>query len=202
MARAVAQSSPVISLGYWQDCCTDSGFTKIMRSTLTPARPMLRTYNVPQRDITNGDVAGEKSGNEVGKKSGDEEGEDLGITIIVQCDRNACEPAKCLTCGGRLKENDSIVCLGTELCHASCIVCDRCGGAIKSSDEVFVHNNGSSVFCKDCVPKCSACGEKVGCNYIHALNKDYHDSCLKCPQCNEVRGYSAFFFFLHLGFCI
>ena len=200
MARAVAQSSPVISLGYWQDCCTDSGFTKIMRSTLSAERLMLRTYNASQKGslvcTATGDMAGKKSGNEEGKKSGDEEREDLGIAIIVHCDRDECEPAKCLTCGGRLEENDTVVCLGPQLCHASCIVCGRCGGAIEPSEEVFVHNNGSSVVCKGCVPKCSACGENVGYNYIHALNKDYHDSCLKCLQCNEVRGFffCPFFF--------
>lgn len=190
MARAVALSSPVISLGYWQDCCTGS-FTKIIRSTLSAERLVLRTFSKLQSTactvpaaLTGGrEEARAASGDPVGESC--DEAEALAVTIVVHCDPDTSVPTKCLTCGMRMEENDTMVCLGAEFYHATCIVCGKCGGAIEPSEEVFVHN-GSSVVCKQCAPKCSSCGEEVDYKYIHVLNKDYHDSCLKCSHCNTV----------------
>ena len=192
MARAVTLSSPVISLGYWKDSCS-SGFTKIIRSTLSAERLVLRTYSALQgadrAAATAGDRREEKcSANKDAAGEGhDEEGEALPITIIVQCDVDP-DTRKCSTCGMRLEDNDTVVLLGAAAYHATCVVCGKCGGAINpGSGEVLVHNE-SSVVCKQCVPKCFTCGETVDYKYIHVLNNDYHDSCLQCSHCHKVRG--------------
>lgn len=94
-------------------------------------------------------------------------------------------PQTCAVCGKSFKPDDVVVMFESQGFHTGCFCCGQCGGAVDPGKPFLVLEEGSPL-CRQCSPLCNACGEKICTNHVAVLNRDFHEECLKCAQCNKV----------------
>ena len=100
-----------------------------------------------------------------------------------------CVPQTCSACGRMFKATDMVVLFDSEVLHTSCFSCGRCGSRVDPIKRFLILDDGSPL-CLNCSPVCHMCGEQITCNHVGVLNKDFHESCLKCCQCHRVSHFS------------
>ena len=94
-------------------------------------------------------------------------------------------PQTCAVCGKLFKPDDVVVMFESEGFHTGCFCCGQCGGPVDPGKPFLVLEEGSPL-CWQCSPLCNVCGEKICSNHVAVLNRDFHENCLKCAQCNKV----------------
>ena len=96
-----------------------------------------------------------------------------------------CVPQTCSACGKVFEETDMVVLFDSEVLHTSCFSCGRCGTRVDPTKQFLILDDGSPL-CFNCSPVCHMCGGQISSNHAWVLNKDFHESCLKCYQCHTV----------------
>lgn len=120
--------------------------------------------------------------------------EELGLDVVFDQERlskgpitNAYECHVCSACKQQFDSPDLVVLFEEEAFHTECFCCGECGSVVDATQEFLVLEGGSPL-CSSCSPSCHACGEKVLSRHVGVLNKDFHEACLKCSQCQKVFG--------------
>ena len=118
--------------------------------------------------------------------------EELGLDVVFDQERlskgpitNAYECHVCSACKQQFDSPDLVVLFEEEAFHTECFCCGECGSVVDATQEFLVLEGGSPL-CSSCSPSCHACGEKVLSRHVGVLNKDFHEACLKCSQCQKV----------------
>ena len=96
-----------------------------------------------------------------------------------------CVPQTCSACGKVFEETDMVVLFDSDILHTSCFSCGRCGNRVDPTKQFLILDDGSPL-CFSCSPACHMCGEQISSNHVWVVNKDFHESCLKCYQCRRV----------------
>lgn len=96
-----------------------------------------------------------------------------------------CVPQTCSACGKVFEATDMVVLFDSEVLHTSCFSCGRCGAQVDPAKQFLILDDGLPL-CFNCSPVCHVCGEQITSNHAGVLNKDFHESCLKCCQCHRV----------------
>ncbi len=92
----------------------------------------------------------------------------------------------CHSCGNPLELSDMVVGFNTDMYHIKCFRCGQCRREVDPTTNFLVLEDGSPL-CSGCSPECHACGERILNGHINVLNKDFHESCLRCSVCKKVR---------------
>jgi len=105
---------------------------------------------------------------------------------------------RCAGCQGAIL--DKCISALDQTWHPECFMCADCG--VQLGDDGF-HEHGDAAYCKDCyfsqfAPKCGGCQLPITESFISALNKQWHQQCFVCRQCQEPFHDGAFF--EHEGF--
>ncbi len=106
----------------------------------------------------------------------------------VESGGSAGVPQTCCACGKAFDSADVVVMFESSVFHVACFCCGQCGAEVDANQRFLVLGDGCPL-CYDCSPACHACGEKITGSHIGVLNKDFHEGCLKCFQCDKVTGY-------------
>lgn len=106
-------------------------------------------------------------------------------TASVESGSSAGVPTTCSACGKTFESTDVVVLFENDVFHVSCFRCGQCGVAVDTSQRFLVLGDGCPL-CYDCSPVCHACEQKITSNHVGVLNKDFHEGCLKCFECDKV----------------
>lgn len=90
----------------------------------------------------------------------------------------------CCACGNCLAYTDMVVMFDADTYHLSCFVCGQCKRQVDPALNFLVLEDGSPL-CSECSPVCHACQERILSGHVNVLNKDFHESCLKCSICKK-----------------
>ena len=94
-------------------------------------------------------------------------------------------PHTCSACSRKLLSSDVVVVFEEDVVHLACFCCGRCGEEVDASRDFLVLEDNSPL-CYDCSPVCHSCSRKIVTDHVGVLNKDFHEGCLKCYQCQKV----------------
>jgi len=94
-------------------------------------------------------------------------------------------PQTCTVCGKLFRPDDMVLLFDSEGFHSVCFCCGQCGDPVDPSQQFLVLDDGSPL-CTLCSPVCHVCSEKICSRHVAVLNRDFHEDCLKCGQCNKV----------------
>ena len=94
-------------------------------------------------------------------------------------------PQICTACGKLFRSDDMVVLFESEGFHSACFCCGQCGNPVDPSLQFLVLDDGSPL-CTPCSPVCHVCSEKICSKHVAVLNRDFHEDCLKCAQCDKV----------------